>query len=131
MKKENVTGYVLPSIFFVCGIIVSIYSNEIKQKLSNMDIQIFIVMTLFSLSVGSISYSFYLRSKNKVKLLYKLIELNKSEYDHFIKLITNRLDECNIPYCLKDSEIDLHEEILNKRESETKELQERLKIELN
>jgi len=122
MKKENITGYLLPIVLFVLGVISSLYANELRQKLNDMNLGNFI-STCCLVGVGvSISYSFYLRLKSKVIAIKKFRDLEAirvaNHYNAQIKCFQDAFDDMQKKYKVWDESSDKKSHSDKKNESE-------------
>ena len=88
-KKQNFAAYTLPVLLCIISIIISIFSNEIKQIIETMNIGNFLSVTCIVGAGVSISYSYYLRLKDKVIAIKKFRDLESvrmaNHYNAIIK----------------------------------------------
>jgi hypothetical protein len=69
MKKENITGYYLPSIFLIIGIVTSLYSSELKTIITKINFMNIIIIISFLSSLLLFFMGIIGRLKRKIIVL--------------------------------------------------------------
>jgi len=122
MKKAEL----IERLSFVSSIITIVFAAK-DLFIQDKKIQILDIITnpFFAFFIISILIYVIAGLYFKLALLHELIQLKQEDHNHALKLITNRLHENGIPFSLKDTEIEFHEEISEKRSARIEEIEKK------
>ena len=102
MKKENVTGYLFPTVLFILSVISNVYTDKLRKILDSMDMGNFISICCLVGAGVSISYSYYLRIKKKVIAIKVFRDLESvrmaNHYNAIIKSYENAFNDIQKKY---------------------------------